>query len=137
MRLLRDFRAGIGALESISSSLVGLTSQRKEGGDLAERLEGLELSRAKWEAEMEALLLKAGGKLQAANNAEARARTMKRNYEDFFEDGGDDRGPEVEAEPLALSPGDGAASEANGLLALPLDVAHDERSARIRAKFGL
>jgi len=137
VRMFKTFRAVSEALDTLSVELRRSTDARKGSGDLAERIEGLELSRAKWEAEIEALLLKAGGKLQASNNAESRARTMKRNYEDFFADGDVDIPEAVEAERLALPPGDAQGSEANGLLALPVGVETDGRSARIRAKFGL
>jgi len=104
---------------------------------LVERLDGLERKMGIWEADTEALLLKAGGKLQAANNAESRARTMKRNYEDFFEDSLENRAAEIEAEPLQLGTGDDPAGTANGLLPLSLGLETDERAARLRAKFGL
>jgi hypothetical protein len=96
----------------------------------------MELGNAKWEAEVEAVLLKAEGKLSAANNAEARARTMKKNYEKHFDPLDDDR----EAAPQGILPGDGGNFGEQGVLPMQLGMENTHlpplgKNAALRAKF--
>lgn len=69
------------ALKTVSESLAALIVLQSEKGPSDARLEQLELSRATWEAEMDALLLKAESTLRSAANAESRARTMMKHAE--------------------------------------------------------
>jgi len=61
---------------------------------------------------MGGLVAKAEGKLKASNNAEARTRTMQKSYEAYADDLDEDRAPQIEAQPLFIPEGDGAAGEA-------------------------
>jgi len=94
------------------------------------RLEELERSRALWEVKIEALVMEAKGSYQAANNAEARTRTMKRHYENA--DPLDIEGaPEQEVVPG----GDGDRGAEEGLPAVRVDVAPDHKTIALRYKF--
>lgn len=60
-----------------------------EGGplhSLRERVEALELTRAKWQAEMEGLVLKAEGRYRAAAASETRERAQRKAYEKIAEE---------------------------------------------------
>ena len=69
------------ALKAVSANLAALIELQQANGPSDERLEQLELSRATWEAEMTALLLKAESTLKSAANAESRSRTMMKHAE--------------------------------------------------------
>ena len=106
-------------------------------GPAVERLEALELSRHQFEAKCEGLLLKAEGKLRAANNAEARERVLKKTYEHLVDPFPEESEP---AEALARDPSanhDAAPSEAEGLSPVRLDVAPSNKTLAQRAKFGV
>ena len=106
-------------------------------GPAVERLEALELSRHQFEAKCEGLLLKAEGKLRAANNAEARERALRRSYEHLIDpllDPGDQ--PEAPAR-NADGKDDAAPSEEERLQAMRLDVAPSNKTLAQRAKFGV
>jgi hypothetical protein len=133
--ILRDFRALVEAVQKLAAAPKPPASEEKLD-DLHRRVDSIELQKAKWEAEVEAVLLKAEGKLSAANNAEARARTMKKNYEKHFDPLDDDR----EAAPQGIPPGDGSGFGEQGMLPMPMGVENDylpetPKSAAIRAKF--
>jgi len=106
--------------------------ERLAGSAPAEaRLEELERSRVLWEADVEALLLKADSTLRSANNAEARARTMVRHVDDFIDPFDGDREEVAEA----VRPSDVAPSEEEALQPLHLGVAEDDRTRALIAKF--
>jgi len=69
------------ALKVVAERLGALIELQKQSGPSDERLNHLELTRATWEAEIEALLLKAESTYKSASNAEARSRTMLRHAE--------------------------------------------------------
>jgi len=95
------------------------------------RLEALERSRAVWEAELEALVLKAESTLKSANNAESRARTMKRHNEKHA-DPFDDDGEEVER---AVPEGYAPAVPEEELQPLHMGVATDDKARAMMLKF--
>jgi len=133
IRVFRDFRDLVGALNRISASLVNLVIIQEELGPAEARLEELELSRRKFEAEMTGLLEQAEGKLKASNNSEARARTMLKHYEKES-DPLDPDGEEVgETFPDGYAPG----SEADEVQPLRMDVAPDNKTLALNRKFGL
>lgn len=82
MRVLADFRRAVDALERIATGLNGAVRAMNDTEPSSDRLDELERSRALWEADVEGMLQKAEGKLKAANNSEARERTMRKAYED-------------------------------------------------------
>jgi len=85
---------------------------------------------------MEAVLLKAEGKLQAANNAEARERTMRKTYEKFI----DPFDPEGDEAPEGIAPGYAARGEEEGLQPLHLGMEDADPTGRkvvpLNAKWG-
>jgi hypothetical protein len=97
-----------------------------------ERLNELELSRTRFEADIEGLLLKAEGKLKAAANAEARERSLKASYEKLA-DPFDDDSDEVERE---LPEGYAPASQTEELQPMYVDMAPNHKAAAINRKFG-
>ena len=126
-----------GELLEIGGELAKLSATLREQGPATARLEALELARLQWEATCEGLLLKAEGKLRAANNAEARERANKRSYEHLL-----DPLAEVGDEPetAARHPDrddDAAFSEAKRLQSLRLDVAPNHKALAQRAKWGV
>ena len=143
MRVFRTFSRFIEVIQQLETTLVNLehtlheiVEAQKELGPARERLEVLELSRAHFEAEMQALVLKADGKFKAANNAEARERQLKRSYERIgFVDPLVEDGAEREKDD-AVSTEHAAASEAARLQALSLVVAPHSKALAQRAKWG-
>ena len=79
----------VAGLDHLTHELNQLVVAHRELGPAVERVEALELSRVRWEAECEGMLLKADGKHNAAKAAEMRERQLKRSYEtrDPFENG--------------------------------------------------
>jgi len=137
LQVLRDFRRLIEAVEGLSGVLAAAAEREKSLDPALDRLNALELSRHHFEAEVQGVLLQAKGKLQAANNAEARERQLKKSYErdaDPFPVESEN-GEAAEGNP---SPGfDAAASEAKGVQALRLAVAPNNKTLAQRAKWGV
>jgi len=103
---------------------------------MAERVEGLELSMSKWQAEMEAHLQRSESALKAARNAEERSRTMKKSYEKAQLDPFDLDGEEAEAAPV--SGGYAPAGEAERVQPVHVDVAPvNSKAYALRAKYQL
>ena len=143
-RVLRPVSRLIGALQGVKSAirdlcgqLEVLTQAQKDAGPATARLEALELGRHQWEATCEGLLQKAEGKLRAANNAEARERANKKSYAHLI-DPLDEIG--LEPETPAGNPDrniDASQRGAEGMPALRVDVAHNNKALAQRAKFGV
>lgn len=108
IRRLPDQIQGLAhALKTVASSLGALVELQKENGPSDERLNQLELTRATWEAEIEALLLKAESTYKSASNAESRSRTMLRHAEkitDPFHEEGEDVPAGIPPEHVGVSP---------------------------------
>jgi len=135
MAILRQFRALVEAIEALAGSIVELAKCQREAGPPIERLERLELSRAQFEAEMQGMLLKADGKLKAAANAEARERQLKKSYE---RDVLDPLDPDSEgATEGPVLPVHAQAGEAQGVPPVHLALARNDKTAAVRAKFGI
>lgn len=116
--------------------------ERVEEDAVAPRLEALELSHKKWEAEAEALVLQAKGKFEAARSAEERTRTMKKSIERDPESGAESTEELAAAyrELLGIPAADGEGGEEGGVLALPEGMEADgevrpDRTAALRMKF--
>lgn len=80
-------------VHSVAGSLSALIDLQSRNGPAEARIEELERGRAKWEAGIEAALMKADSTLKSASNAESRSRTMLRHAEklaDPFAEEGDD-----------------------------------------------
>lgn len=138
MSVLSEFRRLPAVIDELASAVImvgrtlelAIELQAKNGIGL-ERLEDLERTRAKWEAEMEAQLLKADSTLKSASNAESRSRTMLKHAEKLV-DPFDDEGEDVE-ETLPL--GNGQRVEAEEVLQVPLGLAPTNKAHALRAKW--
>jgi len=133
--IFQGFRRFLEAITALTSSLDSLTAVQRELGPARERLEGLERSRIHFEAECEGMLLKADGKLKAAASSEARERQLKkandRLADPFPEDGeqGTDAAP--------VFPDHVAGGQAAGVPPVRLALATNNKTAAVRAKFGI
>jgi len=125
------FRRFLEAIERLSAAVRENTVAMRENGPATERLETLELSLARWEAETEATLLKAEGKLQAANNAEARTRTMKRHVDKYT----DPLDPDFEEDPTPIRPDYVEVGEAERVQPVHLGVAASDKTSALNTKF--
>ncbi len=120
-----------GAVVKCSLTLETLLEVQAQNGPADARLEDLERTRARWEAEMEALVLKADSTLKSAANAESRSRTMVRHAEKLV-DPFDDEGEELEA---PVTGGHDPGGEAEPLLQVPLALAPNNKAHAQRAKW--
>lgn len=130
--MFKTLRALTDALHRLISCLNALAATQREQGPAEDRLEDLERSRSQWEAEVEGMLLKAEGKLKAANNAENRERTMRKSYESFLDPLDEDREPEPEALPDGYAP----VGQDQRLQPVRVDVAPTYKELALSRKFG-
>jgi hypothetical protein len=133
-RILEANKAAATALQGIEKILETAIDGMSDGGDLDDRVGALELQRAIFEADMDGLVTRAEGKLKAANNAEARTRTMKRSYETYADELDEDRPTQIETEPLQLPQGDGAIIQ-EPLPQMPLGMEANNKAHPTRMKF--
>jgi len=135
MSILRDFRRVADALERLAATQAqAVRSQPAEGrlSELEELVRELEHDRSRWEAEMEAVLMKAEGKLHATLNAESRTRTMKKSYEKHLDPFDLDR-DEVEA---PVPAGDVPPGQEEEVYDVPVGVAPlNSKAKAVRAKW--
>jgi len=141
--MFKAFRRLLASIESMASGLILLehvlariARQQEEFGPARERLDALELSRAKFEAEMSSLVLKAEGKFKAANNAEARERQLKKSNDRLAHDLAEDGDEDVSGEGRSNFLDDGARSEEERVQSVRVGVAMSNKSAAIAAKWG-
>lgn len=131
MSILRDFRRAADAIERVAATLMAAANRHEDTAALTARLDELERERTMWQADVEALLMKAEGKLKAAANAEARERTMQKRADDI--DPFSDPGEEIQA-PIQES--DAALGYPEEVLPLRMDVAPESKKASaLRYKF--
>jgi len=133
LTILRDFRGLVAAVQALVLVLQKGVVLQEQLGPASERLDALELERHQFEAEIAGTLLKAEGKLKAANNAEARERALKRSYERVIDEGYPDGTPESEAE--AVLPIDVEVSEEERVHELRLGMAPNNKAYALRAKW--
>jgi len=125
------------AVRELGVKLDGPRTDQVDTAALSDRLGGLELSRAKWQAEMEALVLVAQGKFRSASNAEARERTMKESYEkqpDLGYEDGEGIEPGGSEDVLPINAEIGGPDEVH---ALPMGMAPTRKAAALNMKYGL
>jgi len=143
LRVLREISQSLESLQAISTALQNIAThqsavldRQEDAGAMSERLEGLELSQSRWEAEMEGHLQRADSALKAARNAEERTRTMKKSYEKHQLDPFNLDGEEAEATPVPA--GYAPAGEAERVQPVHLDVAPvNSKAYALRAKYQL
>lgn len=134
--IFRPFRDLTEAVQSLSEHVRQLRQGLARERPAMDRLEALEHSRATWEAEMEGFLLKADGKLKAANNSEARERTMRKAYEAIADPFDPDSEEGISPEQQHLRLGNAPPSEEEGVYDVPVGVEGEDWKARaLRAKF--
>ena len=140
MSVLSEIRALPEAIRSLSSAasriaigVDNLIELQREAGNANDRLQELEISRAKWEAEIEASMLKADSTLKSAANAESRSRTMVRHAEKLV-DPFDEESDEV---PEAVPGGDDPRIETEEVLQVPLGLATNNKAEALRAKWSI
>ena len=132
--LSEGVRGMVAALEGLQRSQADDLELRRSSGDMEERVSALELSRALWEADVEAEFKKAESSRQAAMNAESRTRTMKRSYEKYVDPFDDDSEATV-VENRGIIPEQYVENgEAEGVPALYMGL-EDKKQALMRAKF--
>lgn len=136
LTIFRGFRRFLEALEGIAFELGALVEVQKDAGTALERIDTLELSRHKFEAECEGKLLQADGKLKAASNAEARERQLKRSYERLVDESDIDGAVPEAAEGSPVLSHDVAASETERMRSLPLVLETNTKAHAVRAKWG-
>jgi len=130
--VLHEIRRLPDALHRLTSTIQALADLQRETGPGEARLEELERSRAMWEAEIGALIVKAESSFKAARNAEERARGMAKAYEKL-----DPFREEVEEVETLLRQPDAPRSEEEGLLPVHLDLAPNNKAYALRSKWGL
>ncbi len=141
-RIFREILVALQALTQavleVSITLMTQAQERPQGEDLTERLVALELSRAKWEAEMEAQAQRAETRFKGARAAEERSRKM-RVPDEAADEGPPDGVPsltEDEWAELQLLRHDAEAGGAEEVPDLHQAVAPSSRQKTLAAKWG-
>ncbi len=119
------------AAASIVAELQTLAELQRERDAPIERIVELERSHAKWEAEMEALLMRADSTYKGAANAESRARTMlnaSKKLADPFAEPGEEVTETVRDD-------DAPRGEGEGVPPVRVAVALDNKTLALRYKF--
>jgi len=133
--MFRGFRNLIEAILALTSALEDIVRIHREHGAAVERLDKLERERHHFEAEIEGMLLKADGKLRAANSSEARERQLKKAHEKLS----DPFSPEEE--PASAGPhvptNDAPPGEAEGLPPVRVALASNNKAHAVRTKWGM
>jgi len=134
--LFQGFRHLLEGIQALTDALKDLTDVQRQLGPSLDRLEALELSRVHFEADVEGMLLKADGKLKAANASESRERQIRKANErlvDTFDPDGD---PEPQPGRPVLDV-DAESREAQGLPAMRLALAPNNKTHAVNAKWGI
>jgi len=148
--MFRELRRLPGIIESLVEAILTVAAllsrhlqELSEETRFRERLEELEMSRARWEAEIEAALVKVESRYKAASSSEARERALRRS------NAGSDSGNLASEEDLLAAyrelgwvpQADGDRGEEDGVLALSEGVASPGevspgKMIALKAKFG-
>ena len=139
MVIFPGFRRLLATIEALTLTLKDLVNIQRELGPAIERLDALERSRNQFEAECEGMLLKADGKLKAANSSEQRERQLKKANErhtDPFSDEGE--APAERHNPTdAAVPADVGAGSPEGVPPLRMVLAANNKAHAVRTKWGM
>ena len=136
-RLIVAARDIVRSLMYLKDAVLALAQVQREQGPASERLEALELSRHQWEATCEGLLLKAEGKLRAANNSEARERALRKSYEHLLDPLAEVGDPPQAPDGSTPIENDAAPGDPAGVQQVRVAVAPSDKTLRLRAKFGV
>ncbi len=142
--MFRFIREPLEVLRELNQRLLAVSEalsadRGPEAGDglLLTRVGDLEVSRALWEAEMEALVLKAQGKYNSARNAEQRTKTMQASIDDGTGEGDSDGAAEIIAAlQLQLLSANGEPGPEEGLQPVHEDLGLRGKAAAQRMKYG-
>lgn len=125
------FRPLLQRIQDLTQVVGAVAVAQQELGPSVQRLNDLELSRVRFEAECEGMLLKADGKLRAANASEARERQFKRSNEKTFADPFPLDGEEAEG--ATLHTVDAPTGETERMPGLYMGLARNNKKARAQA----
>jgi len=137
MKIFDEIRGLREAIQTLALVARSAADVQRDVAPSEARLEELERSRATWEANMEALVLKADSTLRSASNAESRARTMEKHVEKHLDPFGDDsdEGGEAVGGQGVLPRFDVESLDPEEVLALPIGL-EGAKSNALRRKFG-
>jgi len=127
----------LASIEGLSTALHDLAAVQVESGPARERLDALELSRVRWEAECEGLLLKADGKHNAAKAAEARERQLSKSYAKTIADPFPEDGNGQPSQGAVVLTDDVDPSEAESVSLMRARMASTPKSRALNAKWGV
>ena len=130
------FRRLLEAIRGLTNVLKELCDVQRQLAPTIDRLEALERSRIHFEADVEGMLLKADGKLKAASSAEQRERQLKKANDKLT----DPFDPDEEGHPGAAEYSlreDARAGEAEGVPAVRLALATNNKAQAVRTKWGI
>jgi len=143
MRIFQEIRALREAAEKaaftagkLTGAVLTLVELHKLRGPDEARLEDLERTRAHWEAEMEAMMLKADSTHRSAQNAESRARTMQKNYERHFDPFDPDSAEDEAEAPGAVRADNGEIGPTQEMYDVSVDLERNTKAHAVRAKWG-
>jgi len=127
----------VSELRHVKLAILEATVAAEGAASLEQRLEELERSRNIWEGHMEGELAKAKGKLQAANNAEGRAKTQVKAFERLLDESGFEGPPEDDEDewPDQLPPGNGERGYPEPVHDVRMGVEETPKQRALRAKF--
>ena len=129
MGVLREITRLPDAIHRLTAALRGLSDAQGGATPSMDRLEELERSRALWEAEMEAMVLRVESRYKAAAAAEARARKQNEKLDVFDADR-----EEVET---PVPGNDAAPGEEEEVYPMHLGLAPNSKAYALRAKYSL
>ena len=133
------FRRLLDSIDALTLTLTALNETQRQLGPALDRLNTLERTRHQFEAECEGMLLKADGKLKAANSSEQRERQLKKANErhtDPFSDEGE--APPEGHDPAGIAAAsDVGPSAAEGLSAVRMVLATNNKAHAVRTKWGI
>ena len=133
------FRRLLEGIEALTLTLKDLVKIQRELGPALDRLERLERSRNHFEAECEGMLLKADGKLKAANSSEQRERQLKKANEKHSDPFGDEsEAPGEGQNPTRVAAAsDAGAGSPEGVPPLHMVLATNNKAHAVRTKWGM
>ena len=133
--IFRHFRQFLAAIQGLSDALTDLAHVQQDLGPASDRLDALERSRHHFEAECEGMLLKADGKLKAAASAEQRERQLKKANDRLSVEF--DPASEEGQEPAPVPSDDAQRGEGQGVPAVRLALATNNKAHAVRTKWGM
>ena len=129
MGVIREISRLPDAIHRLTATVQAFVQLERDTGSTDERLEELERSRALWEAEMEAMVMRVESRYKAAAAAEGRARKLSDKIDLFDQDR-----EEVET---PVPGNDASPSEEEEVHPMYLGLAPNSKAYALRAKYSL